>query len=125
MEERSSWTDCSRTFGCTLDVREMAIGPIRRGEEDPCAGTSATRGCRRSIAVRLSASSRSAASSVHGGDSLVRRVYGHLGDVRHRAEMVEYRVEQHPNILRGRLDELAQRLGTDAGTAGLASSVSD
>lgn len=61
----------------------------------------------------------------HGGDSLVRRVYGHLGDVRHRAEMVEYRVEQHPNILRGRLDELAQRLGTDAGTAGMASSVSD
>jgi integrase len=28
----------------------------------------------------------------HGGDSLVRRVYGHLGQVRHRAEAVEYPV---------------------------------
>jgi len=26
----------------------------------------------------------------HGGESLVKRVYGHLGDVRHRAEVVEY-----------------------------------
>jgi integrase len=31
----------------------------------------------------------------HGGDSLVRRVYGHLGTVRHRATAVEYRVHQH------------------------------
>ena len=31
----------------------------------------------------------------HGGRSLVDRVYGHLGDVRHRSEMVEFRVEQH------------------------------
>jgi integrase len=31
----------------------------------------------------------------HGGDALVRRVYGHLGDVRHRSEVVEFRVEQH------------------------------
>ena len=31
----------------------------------------------------------------HGGESMVRRVYGHLGDVRHRAEVVEYRVEQY------------------------------
>ena len=31
----------------------------------------------------------------HGGRSLVDRIYGHLGDVRHRAEVVEYRVEQH------------------------------
>lgn len=29
----------------------------------------------------------------HGGDSLVRRVYGHLGDVRQRLEVVEYRIE--------------------------------
>lgn len=27
----------------------------------------------------------------HGGESLVKKVYGHLGDVRHRAEVVEYR----------------------------------
>lgn len=31
----------------------------------------------------------------HGGDSLVKRVYGHLGTVRHRSAAVEYRVQQH------------------------------
>src|SRR5207237_18390 len=31
----------------------------------------------------------------HGGDALVRKVYGHLGQTRHRAAAVEYRVEQH------------------------------
>jgi len=31
----------------------------------------------------------------HGGDSLVKRVYGHLGTVRHRSAVVEYRVQQH------------------------------
>ena len=31
----------------------------------------------------------------HGGDSLIQRVYGHLGQVRHRAEHVEFRIEQH------------------------------
>jgi hypothetical protein len=35
----------------------------------------------------------------HGGDALVKRVYGHLGSVRHRAEVVEYRVEQHESQL--------------------------
>lgn len=34
---------------------------------------------------------------------MVRRVYGHLGEVRHRAEVVEYRVEQHAAKLRDRL----------------------
>ena len=34
----------------------------------------------------------------HGGDSLVRRVYGHLGTVRHRASVVEYRVAQHLKV---------------------------
>jgi integrase len=42
----------------------------------------------------------------HGGDSLVRRIYGHLGEVRHRAEAVEYRVEQHVATLGERLSEL-------------------
>lgn len=41
----------------------------------------------------------------HGGRSLVDRVYGHLGEVRHRTEVVEYRVEQHG-------DQLAERLAT-------------
>lgn len=39
----------------------------------------------------------------HGGFALVRRVYGHLGCIRHRAEVVEFRVEQHEDSLRDRL----------------------
>jgi integrase len=31
----------------------------------------------------------------HGGDAMVKAVYSHLGEVRHRSEVVEYRVEQH------------------------------
>ena len=42
----------------------------------------------------------------HGGDSLVRWIYGHLGDVRHRSEHVEYRVEQHAAKLEDRLRKL-------------------
>jgi integrase len=41
----------------------------------------------------------------HGGDSMVKGVYGHLGTVRHRAEVVEYRVEQHKKTLGERLTE--------------------
>jgi integrase len=39
----------------------------------------------------------------HGGDALVRRIYGHLGEVRQRSEVVEYRIEQHEERLRDRL----------------------
>lgn len=39
----------------------------------------------------------------HGGDSMVKRVYGHLGHVRHRAKVVEYRVTQHRKVLGKRL----------------------
>jgi integrase len=42
----------------------------------------------------------------HGGDALVRRVYGHLGQVRHRSEVVEYRVGQHLAVLQSRLTRL-------------------
>lgn len=31
----------------------------------------------------------------HGSAEMVEKVYGHLGEVRHRAEVVEHRVEQH------------------------------
>jgi hypothetical protein len=37
---------------------------------------------------------------------MVRRVYGHLGQVRHRAEAVEYRPEQHVAKLGHRLEAL-------------------
>jgi integrase len=42
----------------------------------------------------------------HGGDSLVKRIYGHLGEVRHRSENVEYRVENHRDVLGERLAAL-------------------
>ena len=42
----------------------------------------------------------------HGGRSLVDRIYGHLGDVRHRSEVVEYRVEQYREQLGERLSAL-------------------
>jgi hypothetical protein len=41
---------------------------------------------------------------------MVQRVYAHLGTIRHRAEVVEYRVEQHTEALGERLTAL-QRLG--------------
>ena len=34
---------------------------------------------------------------------MVRKVHGHLGQVRHRAEFVEYQVEQHVAKLEARL----------------------
>ena len=42
----------------------------------------------------------------HGGTSLVERVYGHLGTVRHRSENLEYRIENHQDELAGRLKVL-------------------
>ena len=50
-------------------------------------------------------------------ESMVRRVYGHLGQVRHRADVVEYRVEQHVAKLGERLAAL--NLGTTIDTTGL------
>ncbi len=41
----------------------------------------------------------------HGGDSLIKRVYGHLGTVRHRSEHAEFRIEQHRDR-----DEIRDRL---------------
>ena len=43
----------------------------------------------------------------HGGDALVKRIYGHLGELRHRAEVAEYRVEQHQGRLAERLAALS------------------
>lgn len=42
----------------------------------------------------------------HGGLALVNRVYGHLGAVRHRSEVIEYRIEQHRKALGDRLEKL-------------------
>jgi integrase len=46
----------------------------------------------------------------HTSPAMVQRVYAHLGTIRHRAEVVEYRVEQHAGTLGDRLTAL-QRLG--------------
>ncbi|MGH2611367.1 MAG: tyrosine-type recombinase/integrase, partial [Tepidiformaceae bacterium] len=42
----------------------------------------------------------------HGGEAMVRRVYGHLGQVRQRIDVVEYRVEPYAAILGDRLAAL-------------------
>jgi integrase len=39
----------------------------------------------------------------HGGLALVHRVYSHLGEVRHRSEVVEYRVDEFADLLGERL----------------------
>ena len=43
----------------------------------------------------------------HGSTAMVERVYVHLGSIRHRSEVVEYRVEQHAEVLGERLTRLA------------------
>ena len=42
----------------------------------------------------------------HGSAAMVDRVYGHLGEVQHRSEVVEYRVENHREVLGDRLTKL-------------------
>ena len=42
----------------------------------------------------------------HGSEEMVQRVYSHLGDVRHRSDVVEYRIEQHLERLGDRLERL-------------------
>ena len=56
----------------------------------------------------------------HGSEDLVRRVYSHLGTVRHRSEAVEFQVEQHFERLGDQLIRL--RSGTMMGTKSAAGS---
>jgi integrase len=49
----------------------------------------------------------------HGGTSLVRRVYGHLGQVRHRSEVMEYRVEQHQEALKDGLTLMRRAIAAE------------
>jgi len=46
----------------------------------------------------------------HGGRSLVDRVYGHLGEIRHRRDVVEYRIENHREALKDKLGTLQGRV---------------
>jgi len=36
----------------------------------------------------------------------MKRIYGHLGGIRHRSEVVEYRVENHEDLIGDRLNAL-------------------
>jgi integrase len=49
----------------------------------------------------------------HGGVALVHRVNGHLGEIRHRSEVVEYRVEAFEEMLRARLADLRSDTTSD------------
>ena len=51
----------------------------------------------------------------HGSDEMVKRIYAHLGDVRHRSEVVEYLVEQHLERLGDRLERLGLVRPSDTG----------
>lgn len=42
----------------------------------------------------------------HSSTGMVERVYSHLGTIRHRSEVIEYRVEQHRKVLAKRLKAL-------------------
>ena len=42
----------------------------------------------------------------HSSTAMVQSVYAHLGDVRHRSEQVEFRIEQHAEKLGERLESL-------------------
>jgi integrase len=44
----------------------------------------------------------------HTSPAMVQHVYGHLGAVRHRSEVVEYRIEQHRKALAKRLEALPE-----------------
>ena len=42
----------------------------------------------------------------HGGLSMMEQVYGHLGQIRHRSEVVEYRLADHREALGDKLETL-------------------
>jgi integrase len=44
----------------------------------------------------------------HSGDTMVQRVYAHLGKIRHQSKHVEFRVSQHRKLLKDRLKALSQ-----------------
>jgi integrase len=102
-------------------VKNKAGEPVRRG-------TVRTKAFRHTYcSTRLQTLDRGAPVSIytvgkelgHGGDSLVKRVYGHLGEVRHRSELVECRIEHHAERLAERLASLRPRGTVAAPGAGL------
>jgi hypothetical protein len=51
----------------------------------------------------------------HESEATVRKVYAHLGAIRHRSEVVEFRVEQHLERLGDRLQRLGLAKASDTG----------
>jgi integrase len=46
----------------------------------------------------------------HSGTEMIERTYGHVAEVRHRAKVVEFRVQQHRKALGQRLQQLRSPL---------------
>lgn len=53
----------------------------------------------------------------HSDESLIRHICGHLGTIRHRAPVVEYRVAQHLDVLGERLARVWAGTGESGGQA--------
>jgi integrase len=51
----------------------------------------------------------------HGSTAMVQRVYSHLGEVRHRSENVEYRIEQQRERLTDEQQEALKALLAEVG----------
>ena len=108
-----------------VDVRKLVDRiAIRAGWK---AGVLTTRVFRHTwTAARLQTLDRGAPVSLytvarelgHGSEEMVRRVYAHLGNVRHRSEVVEFRLEQHLEALKDRLGRVG--FGTTNDTTGRA-----
>lgn len=49
----------------------------------------------------------------HGSGAMVDQVYSHLGTIRHRSEVVEYRLEQHAKALHDRLEAIGWETPTE------------
>jgi integrase len=103
-----------------VDVRKLIDRiAVRAGWK---AGELGTRVFRHSFAAaRLQTLNRGAPVGLYtvsrelgdGSEEMVRRVYAHLGTVRHRSEVAEFRVEQHLEAVKNRLGML--RFGTIEG----------
>jgi len=46
----------------------------------------------------------------HALMDMVQRVYSHMGAVRHRSDVVEFRIEQHRKVLAKRLKTLSEAI---------------
>jgi hypothetical protein len=64
------------------------------------------------IAAVVVLNGRAAGGVANASETIhLKRIYGHLGTVRHRARVVEYRVDQHRKALREQLAALRSGAG--------------